>query len=233
MFDRFEKMIGSTNLDQIKQKKVIVIGLGGVGGHVVVGLIRSGISHITLVDYDTVDLTNLNRQVVATRSTIGRKKTDVLKEMILDINPECHINIIDTFLDNNNIDNIITNEYDYVIDACDTINTKKAIIKTCIEKNIKFISSMGTGNKLDPSKLEITDIRKTINDPLARIMRKWVKDEKINAKVTVLSSNEVPIKVAGTVASNSFVPGSAGLLITSWVINNIIDMRSTNESSKR
>lgn len=233
MFDRFEKMIGSTNIDQIKQKKVIVVGLGGVGGHVVLGLIRSGISHITLVDYDTVDLTNLNRQVVATRSTIGRKKTDVLKEMILDINPECHIKIIDNFLDNNNIDNIITNEYDYVIDACDTINTKKAIIKTCIEKNIKFISSMGTGNKLDPSKLEITDIRKTINDPLARIMRKWVKDEKINAKVTVISSNEVPVKVAGTVSSNSFVPGSAGLLITSWVINNIIDMRSANENSKR
>lgn len=233
MFDRFEKMIGPVNLDQIRQKKVIVIGLGGVGGHVVLSLIRSGISNITLVDYDIVDITNLNRQVVAKRSTIGKKKTDVMKEIILDINPDCNINIIDTFLDNNNINNIITNEYDYVIDACDTIDAKKSIIKTCIAKKIKLISSMGTGNKLDPSKLEITDIRKTINDPLARIMRKWVKDEKIKEKITVLSSSEVPIRVKGVVSSNSFVPGSAGLLITSWIINNIISIRSTNGSSKQ
>lgn len=233
MFDRFEKMIGPVNLDQIKQKKVIVIGLGGVGGHVVLSLIRSGISNITLVDYDIVDITNLNRQVVAKRSTIGKKKTDVMKEIILDINPDCNINIIDTFLDNNNINNIITNEYDYVIDACDTVDAKKSIIKTCIAKKIKLISSMGTGNKLDPSKLEITDIRKTINDPLARIMRKWVKDEKIKEKITVLSSSEVPIRVKGVVSSNSFVPGSAGLLITSWIINNIISIRSTNGSSKQ
>lgn len=231
MFDRFEKMIGNFNLENIKQKKVIVVGLGGVGGHVVLALIRSGISNITLVDYDRVDITNLNRQVVAKRSTIGNKKTKVLKDLILDINPECHVELIDTFLDQSNINQIITNEYDYVIDACDTISTKKEIIKICIEKKIKLISSMGTGNKLDPSKLEITDIRKTINDSLARIMRKWVKDEKINDKITVLSSTEVPIKVKDIVASNSFVPGSAGLLIASWVINDIIDRKEINGST--
>ena len=231
MFDRFEKMVGKTNLENIKQKKVIVVGLGGVGGHVVLGLIRSGISNITLVDYDRVDITNLNRQVVAKRSTIGNKKTKALKDLILDINPECHVELIDTFLDQSNINQIITNNYDYVIDACDTISTKKEIVKTCIEKKIKLISSMGTGNKLDPSKLEITDIRKTINDPLARIMRKWVKDEKINDKITVLSSTEVPIKVKNIVTSNSFVPGSAGLLIASWIINDIIDRKDINGST--
>lgn len=222
MFDRFEKMIGCDNLKKIKKTKVLVVGLGGVGGHIVLSLIRSGITNITLVDYDTVDITNLNRQVVANMSTIGKKKTEVLKKMILDINPNCNVSIQDIFLDEENIERIITSDYDYIIDACDSIKTKKAIIKICIDKKIKVISSMGTGNKLDPLKLQITDIRKTINDPLARIMRKWVKDEKIKDKIMVLSSTEIPIKTQGVVSSNSFVPGSAGLLITSWVINDII-----------
>lgn len=224
MFDRFEKMIGSTNLNKIKEKNILIVGLGGVGGHAVLGLIRSGISHITLIDYDTVDITNLNRQVVAKRSTVGMKKTKSLKEIILDINPECNVKIIDMFLDEENIPQIITNEYDYVIDACDTVSAKKAIIKTCLNKKIKFISSMGTGNKLDPTKLEIIDIRKTNYDPLAKVMRKWVRDENIKEKIPVLSSTEVPQKVEGVISSNSFVPGSAGLLIASWIINDIIDL---------
>lgn len=223
MFDRFEKMVGEKKLNEIKQKHVLIVGLGGVGGHATLGLIRSGISNITLVDYDVVDITNLNRQAVAYRSTIGKKKTEVLKDLILDINPECTVKTIDTFLDANNIDQIITGDYDYVIDACDTVKTKQAIIKMCIEKNIKFISSMGTGNKLEPSKLEITDIRKTNYDPLARIMRKWVKDEHIKEKIPVVSSTEIPQKVTGIISSNSFVPASAGLLITSWIINDIIN----------
>ena len=206
MFERLEKMIGLDNINKIKSKKVLIVGLGGVGGSCVLSLIRSGISDITLVDYDRVDITNLNRQVVAFRSTIGMKKTEVLKKMILDINPDCNVVIKDKFLDDENIEEIILDDYDYVIDACDTVRTKKAIIKECIKKDIKIISSMGTGNKLDPSMLEICDIRNTINDPLARIMRKWVKDEKINKKIMVLSSKELPIKVDGVVSSNSFVP---------------------------
>lgn len=223
MFERFEKMIGLDNLVNINNKKVLVVGIGGVGGECVLSLVRSGISNITLVDYDIVDITNLNRQVVAYRSTVGMKKTEVLKNIILDINPECNVLCKDVFLDDKIISEIILDDYDYVIDACDTVKTKKAIIKECIKKDIKVISSMGTGNKLDPSMLEICDIRKTINDPLARIMRKWVKDEKINKKVMVLSSKELPIKVDGVVSSNSFVPNSAGLLIASYVIRDIIN----------
>ena len=223
MFDRLEKMIGLDNINKIKSKKILIVGLGGVGGECVLSLIRSGISNITLVDYDVVDITNLNRQAVAYRSTVGMKKTEVLKNIILDINPECNVLCKDVFLDDKIISEIILDDYDYVIDACDTVKTKKAIIKECIKKDIKVISSMGTGNKLDPSMLEICDIRKTINDPLARIMRKWVKDEKINKKVMVLSSKELPIKVDGVVSSNSFVPNSAGLLIASYVIRDIIN----------
>lgn len=222
MFDRLEKMIGSEALNKINQTRVMVVGLGGVGGICVLSLVRSGIKNIALVDYDVVDISNLNRQVVAFRSTLGKKKTEVLRNLILDINPECNVKIYDMFLDSNNINDIL-NDYDYVVDACDTVKTKQAIIKTSINKNIKVISSMGTGNKLDPSKLEITEIRKTINDPLARIMRKWVKDEKINKKIPVVSSTEIPIKVEGVVSSNSFVPSSAGLLITSWLINDVIN----------
>lgn len=222
MFDRFEKMIGNDNLNKIKNTKVLIVGLGGVGGHTVLSLIRSGIENITLIDYDKVDITNLNRQVVGFRKNIGKKKTEVLKEMILDINPNCNINTFDLFLTEENINDVITNDIDYVIDACDTVKTKKAIIKTCLDKDIKLISSMGTGNKLNPTKLEITDIRKTINDPLARIMRKWVKDERINKKITVVSSTEKPIKVEGIISSNSFVPATAGLLITSFIIRDIM-----------
>lgn len=224
MFDRFERMIGSINLNKIKEKNILVVGLGGVGGHAVLGLIRSGISNITLVDYDIVDITNLNRQAVAKRSTIGMKKTEALKDIILDINPECNTKIIDMFLDEENTSQLITEDYDYVIDACDTVITKKAIIKTCLNKKIKFISSMGTGNKLDPTKLEVIDIRKTNYDPLAKIMRKWVREENIKEKIPVLSSTEIPQKIEGVISSNSFVPGSAGLLIASWVINDIIDL---------
>ena len=222
MFDRFEKMIGIDKLNIIKDVKVLVVGLGGVGGHSVLSLIRSGIENITLIDYDTVDITNLNRQVVGFRKYIGRKKTEALKDMILDINPNCKVKTIDVFLSEDNIDSIITDEIDYIVDACDTVRTKKAIIKIALDKNIKIISSMGTGNKLDPQKLQITDIRKTINDPLARIMRKWVKDEGIKQKIPVVSSTEIPIKVEGTVASNSFVPAVSGLFVTSYIINNII-----------
>ena len=222
MFDRLEKLVGSFNLDKIKNTKVLVIGLGGVGGHTVLSLVRSGIEDITLVDYDVVDITNLNRQVVGFRKNIGKKKTNVLKEMIIDINPNCKVSILDLFLDSDNINSVIDNSFDYVVDACDTVKTKKAIIKTCLEKDIKIISCMGTGNKFDPSKLEITDIRKTINDPLAKIIRKFIKDEKISKKLPVVSSSELPLKVDGVISSNSFVPGTAGLLITSYIIRDII-----------
>lgn len=224
MFTRLEKIIGLENLNTIQEKTIMVIGLGGVGGYVVEALARSGIKKFIIVDYDVIDITNKNRQIIALDSTIGRKKVEVMKERILDINKECSVTTIDSFLDQTNTRELIHNySIDYLIDACDTITTKKEIIATCLKNHIPFISSMGTGNKLDPTKLRIDDIRKTNYDPLAKILRKWVRDEKITGKIPVLWSNEIPIKTQDrTPGSTSFVPSTAGLIIASYIINDII-----------
>lgn len=223
MFERLSLLIGEDNLNKISDKTILIVGVGGVGGYTVTSLARSGVTNIIIIDFDTVDITNINRQIIAYHSTIGKKKVDVLENMLLDINPGVNIIKYDLFLDNDNLKEVFDkHNIDYVVDACDSIPTKKAIISYCLEKNIKLISSMGTGNKLDPTKLEITDIRKTNNDPLARIMRKWVKDNRINKKILVLCSKEVPKKVGTVVSSNSFVPSAAGLIITSYIINDII-----------
>ena len=224
MFDRLELLIGKDNINKIKSTKVLIVGVGGVGGECALSLIRSGIENITIVDFDKVDISNINRQVVAFHSTIGKKKVDVLENIIKDINPDCKVSKYDLFLNKENIKEILDKESpDFIIDCCDSKETKKEIIKESLNRSINFISSMGTGNKMDPSLLEITDIRKTNNDPLARIFRKWVKDEKIKDKIPVLCSKEVPIHSGNVVASNSFVPNSAGLLISSYVIRKIID----------
>ena len=223
MFDRLELLIGRDNLKIIKTKKILVVGVGGVGGSVITSLVRSGIENITVIDFDKVDITNLNRQMVAYHSTIGKKKVDVIESIVKDINPKCIVNKYDLFLDKDNIDEIFDRVTpDFIIDCCDSKETKKEIIKKALSTNTPFISSMGTGNRLDPSKLEIMDIRKTEGDPLARIMRKWVNDEKIKEKIPVLCSKEIPLYKGTTVASSAFVPNSAGLLISSYVIRKII-----------
>ena len=220
-FERFEKLIGKDNLKELSNKKVLVLGVGGVGGYVVESLTRSGIGTIIIVDNDYVDETNLNRQIIALKSTIGLKKVDVLEKRIKDINEDCNVIKIDEFITPDNIDILFNYDIDYLVDACDYVKTKKAVIKECLKRNIKFISSMGTAKKLDPSKLEITDIRKTYNDPLARIIRKYVNDQRITKKIDVLSSTELPIKTEG-LGSSSFVPSSGGLLIASYIINKLI-----------
>ena len=223
MFERLELLIGKDNLEKIKNTKVLVVGVGGVGGECVLSLVRSGISNIVLIDFDIVAPSNINRQVVAFHSTLGMKKVDVLEKIILDINPSVIVSKYPVYLDKTNIKEILDKEEpSFIIDCCDSKETKKEIIKEALERDIMFISSMGTGNKFDPSQLEIVDIRKTNNDPLARIFRKWVKDERINKKIPVLCSKEVPIHSGRVVASNSFVPNSAGLLISSYVIRKII-----------
>lgn len=222
MFDRFISLIGISNFNKVQSKNILVIGLGGVGSYVVESLIRSGIINITIVDHDTIDITNLNRQLMTNLNNIGNKKVDEIEKRILSINKDVKITKIDKFIDSSNID-IINNTYDYVIDSCDTFNTKCEIIKECLNKNIKFITSMGTAKKMDPSKLEIIDIRKTSYDPLAKKLRKWVKDNNIKGKIITVSSSEEPIKTNNVLGSNSFVPSSAGLLITSYIINDIIE----------
>ena len=222
-FDRFSKVVGEDNVKLLNKKCVLVLGVGGVGGYVVESLVRSGIGKFILVDFDVIDETNINRQIIALESTIGLKKVDVLEKRIKEINSGCEVIKIDEFIDKDSVKDLFNYDIDYFIDACDTMTTKKEIIKECIKRKIKFISSMGTGNKLDPSKLEIVDIRKTVNDPLAKIMRKFVKDEKISKKVLVLSSTELPIKTGErTPGSSAFVPAAAGLLIGSYVVRDFI-----------
>lgn len=218
-FSRLELLIGEKNVSFLASKCVLVLGVGGVGSFVVEGLVRSGVGKVVLVDYDIVDITNINRQILALTSTIGKKKVDVLESRIKDINPSCEVVKIDSFITDDNIDSLFQHKIDYLVDACDTVSTKKRVLLECIKRKIPILSSMGTGNKFDPSKLEIIDIRKTVNDPLARILRKFVKDEKITQKVMVLSSKELPVKTGGrVVGSTSFVPSSAGLLIASYII---------------
>lgn len=224
-FQRLELLIEKENLELLNKTTVLVIGIGGVGGYVVESLARTNIGKIILVDYDLVDTTNINRQIIALNSTVGAKKTDLFKDRIKDINPNCKVVVYDMFLNKDNINEVFTEKIDYVVDCCDTVSTKYEIIRKCLEKNIKIVSSMGTGNKIDVTKLEIVDIKNTINDPLARIIRKFVKEEFPNKKLTVLSSKELPKKIKSkTIASISFVPATAGLLIASFIIKDIIKL---------
>jgi tRNA A37 threonylcarbamoyladenosine dehydratase len=221
-FERLRALI-SDKFDLIKTKKVLVVGLGGVGGYAVEALVRSGISDITIVDYDVVDITNINRQIIALHSTIGKYKTEVFKNRINDINPDCSVTVKNMKIDDNNINSLFEKDYDYVVDACDTISVKKELIRICLRKNIKLISSMGTAKKLDPTKLEIVDVRKTSYDPIAKIIRKMVKEEKISKKVWVISSTEKPVDTKDNVlGSTAFVPSTAGLLCAKFIINDII-----------
>lgn len=222
-FERLVLQIGEKNVEKIKNTSVAIIGIGGVGGYALESIVRSGIGIITIIDNDTIDITNLNRQLITTHDNIGQYKVDAWEKRIKTINPSIRIYKIKEFITKDNLDVVFQHKIDYFIDACDTIVTKKEIIKECIKRNIKIISSMGTGNKLDPSKLEIIDVRKTSYDPIAKIIRKMVKDEHINQKIPVICSKEQPIKTKSTtISSNSFVPATAGLLCTSYIINDII-----------
>ena len=222
-FERLEQLVGD-NYKKIKELKVLVLGVGGVGGYVVESLVRCGISKIIIVDFDKVDITNINRQIIALNSTVGKYKVDVFENRIKDINPNCEIVKIKEKITLENIDLIFNEEVDYIVDACDTISVKKEIIKLCLNKKQKFISSMGTAQKLDPTKLMITDLNKTSYDPIAKILRKYVKEEKLKGKIPVVSSLEQPISSnKKTLGSTSFVPSVAGLLITSYIIREVIE----------
>ena len=229
MFERLELLIGKDNLEKIQNTKILLIGIGGVGGYTLESLVRSGINNITIVDYDTIDLSNLNRQIISNISNIGKYKVEEYKLRIKDINPNCKVTIIKEKITIDNFDILNIKNYDYVIDACDTIDVKKQIIRECLNNNIKFISCMGTGYKLDPTKFEITDLRKTSYDPIAKNLRNMVKKEKLKGKIPVVCSKETIKKKTNVIASNSFVPATAGLLLTSYVINDIVgDINENN-----
>lgn len=222
-FSRLEKLIEENDLNILNDLIVLILGVGGVGGYVAESLARSGVGNLILVDFDTIDESNINRQIIALDSTIGLKKVDVLENRLKEINSDINIVKVDKFIDSENFTSLFDYKIDFFVDACDTVTTKKCVIKYCLDNNIEFITCMGTGNRFDPSKLEIVDIRKTNNDPLARIIRKFIKDLKTNKKVLVCTSSELPVKTGDrTPGSTAFVPSSAGLLIGSYIVRKFI-----------
>jgi tRNA A37 threonylcarbamoyladenosine dehydratase len=234
-FNRQSLLIGEENTKKLINSSIIIFGLGGVGGYTVEALARAGVGTITLVDFDTIDLTNLNRQIIGLHSTIGQEKTTLFKERILDINPRAKVITYNLRVTPENINSLFEDiNYDYIVDAIDTVSAKLALIEISKEKNIPLISSMGTGNKLDPTAIQVADISKTTVCPLARVIRQELKKRRIK-KVKVVFSTEIAIKPKNeerprekstNVGSISFVPSVAGLIIAGEVIKDIISNNS-------
>ena len=231
-FSRTQMMFGEAAMERIASARVAVFGVGGVGGHVVEALARSGVGAIDLIDDDTVGLTNLNRQIIALRSTVGQYKVDAAKARILDINPACRVEAHRLFFTTETADEIDFTLYDYVVDAIDTVSGKLEIIVRCKAAGVPVISCMGAGNKLDPTAFEVTDIQKTSVCPLARVMRRELKKRGVD-HLTVVYSRETAITPLespdpsetgarrSVPASNAFVPAVAGLIAAGEVIKHI------------
>ncbi len=222
IFDRTKLLLGEENLEQLKNKRVAVFGVGGVGGYAVEALARSGVGTLDLIDKDVVDETNINRQIIALHSTIGKPKVEVAKERCLDINPEMTVNIHQVFYLPETADRFDFTEFDYVVDAIDTVTGKLQLIEASKKANDPIISSMGAGNKLNPTEFEVADISETSVCPLAKVMRKELRDRGID-HLKVVYSKELPIKVnQQTPGSIAFVPSVVGLIIASEVIKDLI-----------
>lgn len=221
MQSRTEVVIGKQNVEKLKNSNIIVLGVGGVGGYVVEMLTRLGIENLTIVDFDLVSKSNLNRQIIALNSTIGKPKVEVLKNRILDINPACKIKEINTKILEKNVGEILNNNYDYVIDCIDDIKAKIAIVKYCKESKLNIISSMGTGNRYKMPKFEVSDISKTSYDKLAKKLRKLLKDEGINSLDVVYTKEEV--EKTQSLGSVVYYPLMCAGVIVSFVVNKIIE----------
>ena len=221
MFDRVISLIGNDKFVNLQNTKVLIVGCGGVGGYAFETLVRSGIGNIDLIDFDDIDVSNLNRQVITNQSNIGLSKVEEAKKRALLINPNLNINTYKIFLDDSNIDLVLNNNYDYIIDACDSVNTKIELMKKSVTGEFKLISSMGTAKKMNPTKLSIITLDKTNYDPLAKVLRKKIKDLKINKKMYVVSSDEAAIK-CDVLGSFMMVPASAGILCAKFVIDDVL-----------
>ena len=220
-FSRTEMLIGKENIEKLWQAKVAIFGIGGVGSYVVEALARAGIGNFMLVDNDNISISNLNRQIIATHDTIGMPKVDVAKKRILSINPKANVEVYKQFF-LPETQGILDNTVSYIVDAIDTVTAKIELVQRAKALNIPIIASMGTGNKLDATKFEVADIYETSVCPLAKVMRKELKQRGIE-KLKVVYSKEQPIKVEGKVpASISFVPSAAGLIIAGEVIKDLI-----------
>lgn len=221
MFERLIGLIGEEKLKEIERKKVLLIGVGGVGSYALEALIRNGFYDITIVDFDIIDLSNLNRQLITDSTNIGKYKVDEAKKRALLINPNIKIQTINEKLNKENLRNLLNQNFDYIIDACDTLDVKFALMENSLHYSYKLISSMGTAKKTDPTKLEITTLDKTNNDPIARLLRNKVRKAHINKKIYVVSSTEVP-KQINMLGTANLVPSVAGLLCVSFIFNDII-----------
>lgn len=241
-FQREKNLIGDENFQKLKESNVLIFGLGGVGGYVVEALVRSGVGKISVVDFDTIDITNINRQIIATTKTIGKDKVQVIKERMLDINPDIKIKIFKEKYSRETRELFFKEEkYDYIVDAIDLITSKLDLIEISKEKKIPIISSMGMGNKINPMMIEISDINKTSVCPMARVIRKELRKRGIRSS-KVLYSKEYPIKPNNpngnreksvNVGSVSFVPPAAGLIIASEVIKDICGIKNINGKLER
>ena len=232
-FERTELLLGAEAMERLRNSRVVIFGVGGIGGYVTEALARSGVGAFELVDRDVVSVTNLNRQIIATWKTIGRDKTEVMAERIADINPQAQVTLHKCFFLPETADQFDFSTYDYVVDAVDTVTAKIEIILRAQQAGVPVISSMGAGNKLDPSKFEVADIYKTSVDPLARVMRRELKKRGVR-KLKVVYSKEEPMKPLGRIeadpeagrkdvpGSSAFTPSAAGLLIASEVVKDLI-----------
>lgn len=237
-FSRTALLLGNDGVERLAKARVAVFGIGGVGGYAVEALARSGIGALDLIDHDTVSLSNINRQIIATHDTLGRLKVDVAKERILSINPDCCVRTFPVFFLPDTVDAFDFSQYDYVVDAIDTVTAKLLLAEKTYAVGTPLISAMGTGNKLDPTAFEVTDINKTTFCPLARIMRKELKKRGIPHLKVVYSQepamtpgvdSEEPVELAGrkpVPGSTAFVPAVAGLILAGEVIKDLTGVTS-------
>lgn len=239
IYDRTRMLVGDAGMEKMQNAHVFIAGIGGVGSFTAEALARAGVGTLTLLDNDTVDITNLNRQIHATQKTVGRPKVEVMAERIREINPEIQVHTINAFLLDDNTESVLGDGgYDYIVDAVDTVTAKLSLILYARERNIPVISSMGTANKLDATKFEVVDISKTHTCPLARVMRKELRDRGIISGVEVLYSTALPVKIQTAAdaedgerkkpvpASISYVPSVAGLLLAGHVIQQLLAANS-------
>lgn len=223
--ERSALLLGNEALEILKNKTVLVVGIGGVGSFCVEALARTGIGHLILVDKDKVESSNINRQLLATTETIDQVKVIVMKKRIQTLNPECKVDMYDCFYDCSMDEKIFSQKIDFVIDCIDSIKSKQDLAVACIQRDIPFLSSMGTARRLDPSKLEIMELEKTSYDPIAKRMRNWKRKNKIRNKIWVVCSTEPPrpVEAGKPLPSMIFVPASAGLLLASECVKKLID----------
>ena len=221
-FQRTKLLLGDKNFSKLTAATVAVFGVGGVGSFAVEALARSGIGHLILIDKDNIDTTNINRQLHALNSTVGRSKVEVMRERIGEINPVAQVDTVQKFfLPGESVEDFFLCQYDYVVDAIDTLTAKIFLVEECNRRGIKIISSMGAGNKLDATRFKVSDIFQTSVDPIAKVMRKKLRERGINS-LKVVWSDEQPLPVKEIIGSNAFVPSVAGLIMAGAVVNDLI-----------